>query len=115
MGLHRFKPMPSGRMGILWTLSGIREAAIVEFGCMGHNLYSRAALRRAGIYEGFGAAIYTTYVDETDMQDIARAVQGSIARASDMPKGEKPTHQTRQDLLYNAMRLWLNGNPREIE
>lgn len=56
-----------------------------------------------------------SYVDETDMQDIARAVQESIARASDMPKGAKPTHQTRQDLLYNAMRLWLNGNPREIE
>jgi nitrogenase molybdenum-iron protein alpha/beta subunit len=54
-------------MGILWTLSGIREVAIVEFGCMGHNLYSGAALRRAGIYEGFGATLYTTHVDETDI------------------------------------------------
>ena len=67
MGLHRFKPMPSGRMGIFWTLSGIREAAIVEFGCMGHNIYSGGDLRRAGIYEGFGAPMYTTYIDETDI------------------------------------------------
>ena len=67
MGLHRFKPMPSGRMGIFWTLSGIKEAAIVEFGCMGHNIYSGGDLRRAGIYEGFGAPIYTTYIDETDI------------------------------------------------
>ena len=67
MGLHRFKPMPSGRMGIFWTLSGIKEAAVVEFGCMGHNLYSGADLRRAGIYEGFGSPLYTTYIDETDI------------------------------------------------
>jgi nitrogenase molybdenum-cofactor synthesis protein NifE len=67
MGLHRFKPMPSGRMGIFWALSGIREAAVVEYGCMGHTLYGGSALRRAGIYEGFGAALYTTYIDETDI------------------------------------------------
>ena len=67
MGLHRFKPMPSGRMGIFWALSGIKEAAVVEFGCMGHNLYGGSALRRAGIYEGYGAGLYTTYVDETDI------------------------------------------------
>ena len=67
MGLHRFKPPMSGRMGIFWTLAGIREAAVVEFGCMGHNLYGRSALRRAGIHEGYGANLYTTYVDETDI------------------------------------------------
>ncbi|MCL2136049.1 MAG: nitrogenase component 1 [Coriobacteriia bacterium] len=74
MGLHRFKPMPSGRMGIFWTLAGIKEAAIIEFGCMGHNLYSGADLRRAGIYEGYGAPLYTTYIDETDISlgDTAR-------------------------------------------
>jgi len=54
-------------MGIYWALSGIGEAAIVEFGCMGHNLYGGSALRRAGIYEGYGAAVYTTYIDETDI------------------------------------------------
>ena len=67
MGLHRFKPMPSGRMGIFWTLAPIKEAAVVEFGCMGHNLYSGSALKRGGIYEGYGASLYTTYIDETDI------------------------------------------------
>lgn len=67
MGLHRFKPMPSGRMGIFWTLSGIRESAIVEFGCMGHNLYGGSSLRRAGIYKGYGSSLYATYIDETDI------------------------------------------------
>ena len=67
MNLHRFKPMPSGRMGIFWTLAGIKESAIVEFGCMGHNLYGGSSLRRSGIYEGYGAPLYATYIDETDI------------------------------------------------
>ncbi|MCL2632813.1 MAG: nitrogen fixation protein NifE, partial [Coriobacteriia bacterium] len=89
MGLHRFKPMPSGRMGIFSTLSGIKEAAVVEFGCMGHNIYSGADLRRAGIYEGFAATLYTTYIDETDisMGDTYR-LEATIKQviANDQPK-----------------------------
>ncbi len=74
MGLHRFKPMPSGRMGIFWTLSGIKESAVIEYGCMGHNIYSGGSLKAAGIYEEKGALLYTTYIDETDiaMGDTSR-------------------------------------------
>ena len=89
MGLHRFKPMPSGRMGIFWTLSCIKEAAIVEFGCMGHNLYGGSALRRAGVYEGYGAGLYTTYIDETDISlgDTGRlAATIKHVVAADRPK-----------------------------
>lgn len=77
MGLHRFKPMPSGRMGIFWTLSGIKNAAVIEFGCMGHNIYSGGSLRTAGVYEEKGARLYTTYIDETDiaMGDTRRLEQ----------------------------------------
>ena len=57
MGLHRFKPMPSGRRGIFWTLSGIKDAAVVEFGCMGHNLYSGSCLKQAGMYEEKGLLV----------------------------------------------------------
>lgn len=64
MGLHRFKPVPSGRMGLLWSLSTIKNAAIVEFGCMGHMLYSGVALQRAGIHNDH---MYTTHIDETDI------------------------------------------------
>lgn len=65
MGLHRFKPLPSGRMGILWTLASIRDAAVVEFGCMGHMLYSGVTLRNSGVYSG--AKRYSTHIDETDI------------------------------------------------
>ncbi|WP_333649271.1 nitrogenase component 1 [Lacrimispora sp.] len=65
MGLHRFKPLPSGRMGILWTLSSIRDAAMVEFGCMGHMMYSGVTLENTGVR---GACKrYSTHIDETDI------------------------------------------------
>lgn len=65
MGLLRFKPLPSGRMGILWTLVPIRDAALVEFGCMGHLRYSRMALTRAGVLEACKS--YSTHIEETDI------------------------------------------------
>lgn len=65
MGLHRFKPPPSGRMGALWTLATIRDAAVVEFGCMGHMLYSGVTLKRAGVHDG--CRFYSTHLDETDI------------------------------------------------
>lgn len=65
MGLHRFKPIPSGRMGILWTLSTIRDAALVEFGCMGHMLYNGVTLQHAGVHDV--SKLYSTHIDETDI------------------------------------------------
>ncbi|WP_371377089.1 nitrogenase component 1 [Sporomusa aerivorans] len=65
MGLHRFKPLPSGRMGILWTLATIRDAALIEFGCMGHMLYSGVTLKRAGVHDA--CKLYSTHIDETDI------------------------------------------------
>lgn len=65
MGLHRFKPLPSGRMGILWTLATIRGAALVEFGCMGHMLYSGVTLKHAGVNND--CKLYSTHIDEADI------------------------------------------------
>lgn len=65
MGLHRFKPVPSGRMGTLWTLSTIKDAAVIEFGCMGHMLYSGVTLKHAAVYEG--GWMVSTHIDETDI------------------------------------------------
>lgn len=65
MGLHKFKPGPSGRMGTLWTLASIRNAALLEFGCMGHMLYSRVFLNRAGVVNA--CKLYSTHIDETDI------------------------------------------------
>ena len=65
MGLHRFKPLPSGRMGILWTLSSIRDAAMVEFGCMGHMMYSGVTLENTGVRRA--CKRYSTHINETDI------------------------------------------------
>lgn len=65
MGLYKFKPIPSGRMGTLWTLASIRGAALLEFGCMGHMLYGRVLLERVGIADA--CKLYSTHIDETDI------------------------------------------------
>ncbi len=65
MGLYRFRPPASGRMGILWTLSTIRNAALVEFGSMGHMVYARVALERMGVSGACG--LYATHLNENDI------------------------------------------------
>lgn len=65
MGLHRFRPLPSGRMGMLWTLASIENAAIIEFGCMGHMMYSGVTLENAGVRTG--ALRFSSHIDETDI------------------------------------------------
>lgn len=72
MGLHRFKPVPSGRMGVLWTLATIRDAAVIEFGCMGHMLYAGTSLKRIGIQDA--CRLYSTHLNESDisMGDTSR-------------------------------------------
>ena len=56
-----------------------------------------------------------SYVDEDDARCIANAVLDCISGVGEEARTVKPTHLTRQDLLYNTMRLWLRGNPREVE
>lgn len=65
MGLHKNTPPMSGRMGTLWTLSSIRNAALVEYGCMGHMIYSRIFLNRVGVTDS--CKMYATHIDETDI------------------------------------------------
>ena len=87
MGLHRFHPTPSGRMGTLWTLSSVRNAALVEFGSMGHMLYGRANLKRMG--KGPDCKLYSTHIAETDIamggtERLSRAIADIAAR--DQPR-----------------------------
>ncbi|WP_409069390.1 nitrogenase component 1 [Clostridium sp. FAM 1755] len=65
MGIHKFKPPMSGRMGVLWTLASIRDVALIEYGCMGHMQYGRMFLNQAGISRG--CKLYSTHIDETDI------------------------------------------------
>lgn len=65
MGLYKFKPPMSGRMGILRTLASIHGAALVEYGCMGHMQYGRVFLEQAGV--SGACRLYSTHIDETDI------------------------------------------------
>lgn len=65
MGLHKFSPPMSGRMGILRTLASIRDAVVIEYGCMGHMMYGRMFLNKAGV-SGV-AKTYSTHIDEADI------------------------------------------------
>ncbi|WP_353095138.1 nitrogenase component 1 [Tissierella praeacuta] len=86
MGLHKFRPPMSGRMGTLWTLASIRNAVLIEYGCMGHMSYGRMFLNRAGISES--CKLYSTHIDETDISlgDIRR-LDSAIA---EIIKRDKP-------------------------
>lgn len=87
MGLHKFKPPMSGRMGTLRALASIRDAALIEYGCMGHMLYGRVFLHQASIAEG--CKLYSTHINESDiaMGDIGR-LQRAVAEIlrRDSPK-----------------------------
>lgn len=88
MGLHEFRPAPSGRMGTLWTLASIRDAALLEFGCTGHMTYARVVLSRAGVKEA--CRLYSSHIDETD---IALGGIGRIRRAvADITERDAPKY-----------------------
>lgn len=64
MGLYKTTPYLSGRMGTLWTLSTIKNSAVVEFGCMGHTVYARTFLSKMAAQ---GSKLYSTHIRETDI------------------------------------------------
>lgn len=86
MGLYKFRPNPSGRMGTLWTLGTIRDAALLEFGCMGHMIYGRVFLERMGV--SCACKLYSTHIDETD---ISLGDTGRLSRAVvDIAEKDRP-------------------------
>lgn len=64
MGLYKNTPPLAGRIGTLWTLSTIRESAVVEFGCMGHTVYARTFSSKMGAQ---GSQLYSIHIRETDI------------------------------------------------
>lgn len=65
MGLYRYAPVPSGRMGALWTVAAVQGAAVLEFGSMGHMLYAQRWLWQSA--PDHKSRIYTTHLDEKDI------------------------------------------------
>lgn len=79
MGLYKQQPLPSGRMGALWTLGTIKGAVVLEFGSMGHMIYARRWFEQAGYHEE-DVKLYVTHLDE---KDIALGITDRIGRALD--------------------------------
>ena len=65
MPLYKTHPVPSGRMGLLWTLGLIKDAAVLEFGCMGHMLYAEKWLSQTGVPAK--SKLFSTHIDEKDI------------------------------------------------
>ncbi|GMQ58707.1 hypothetical protein AN1V17_31020 [Vallitalea sediminicola] len=65
MKLYKDNPIASDRMGILWTLNGINDAVIIEFGPAGTTHFSIEGLMQFGI--DTSAKTFTTHMDEHDV------------------------------------------------
>jgi Nitrogenase molybdenum-iron protein, alpha and beta chains len=72
MSLTRFLPIPSDRMGILWTLLNIDDSVIVEYGPAGTTHYSMGLFGELGIEQE--NRLFTTHMREEDvvMGDTSR-------------------------------------------
>lgn len=78
MGLYKYMPEPSARMGLLWSLGTIKDIAILEFGSMGHMIYAYKWMSQVGLETK--AKLYTTHIDE---KDIALGIHEKVFLALD--------------------------------
>ena len=72
MGLYKYYPVPSDRMGALWTLLPINDSCIIEFGTSGTTRFElNSFAKMQGIQN---SKIFSTHLDEHDiaMGDISR-------------------------------------------
>lgn len=76
MGLYKYLPEPSGRMGLLWTVGTVGESAVLEFGSMGHMIYADRWLSLTGADNR--SKLYTTHIDE---KDIALGLTSRLTQA----------------------------------
>lgn len=65
MSLTRFLPLPSDRMGILWSLLNIEDSVILEYGPAGTTHYSMGLFGELGIEEE--NRLFTTHLREEDV------------------------------------------------
>lgn len=72
MPLYKEAPVPSARMGRLWTLAPVKGICVLEFGCMGHMIYAEKWRNTVGCSQG--AELYTTHLSEKEI------IRGSTAR-----------------------------------
>lgn len=78
MSLVRYLPVPSDRMGIIWSLLNVQGSIVLEYGPAGTTHYSM------GLYGGLGIRfqnrLFTTHMSEDDvvMGDVTRLEESLI-------------------------------------
>lgn len=72
MSLCRYLPTPSDRMAVMWTLLGVKDAVVLEYGPAGTTHYSMEAFGSMGISPN--QTLFTTHMSEDDviMGDVTR-------------------------------------------
>ena len=78
MSLTRFYPTPSDRMAIIWSLTPIKDAVVLEYGPagtthFGNGLYNSLGIKTSGV-------LFTTHISEDDivMGDVSRLEQAIL-------------------------------------
>ncbi|MGM9582373.1 MAG: nitrogenase component 1 [Phascolarctobacterium sp.] len=78
MSLVRYLPVPSDRMGIIWSLLNVQGSIVLEYGPAGTTHYSM------GLYGGLGIRfqnrLFTTHLSEDDvvMGDVSRLEESIV-------------------------------------
>ena len=72
MSLHRYLPIPSHRMSLMWTLMSVKDAVVLEYGPAGTTHYSMGLFGSMGL--GAENRLFTTHITEDDvvMGDVSR-------------------------------------------
>lgn len=88
MKLYRKYPCPSDRMGVIWTINGIKDAFLIEFGPAGTTHFSIEGLMQFG--DDIQTKTFTTHMDENDVTfgDESRLVNAIL----EIDSVEKPKY-----------------------
>ena len=65
MNIYKYFPVASDRMGIIWTLSSVKDISVIEFGPAGTTHYAVESIGQLNAEDSF--TIYSTDMDESDI------------------------------------------------
>ena len=79
MSLTRFLPVPSDRMGILWSLLAIDGCVVLEYGPAGTTHFSVGLFGELGVDRQ--NRLFTTHMSEDDvvMGDVSRLEKAALS------------------------------------
>ena len=75
MSLCRFLPVPSDRMGIVWSLLSIKDSVVLEYGPAGTTHFSMGLYGTLGVE--WRQSLFTTHMSEDDV------IMGDVTRLED--------------------------------